>query len=252
MHKVARQKKLLALLSEQGQSSVAQLAQALQVSVDTVRRDLNDLQQQGLAQKNHGGAIALDVPVMTRRARSQVLSAAKQRLGQAVAAQIPPGSTLMLDAGSTVLAVASALTVPARIITASLDIACTLSNRPNIELILLGGQWDNDQRLFTGAATLAMLQRYRADIVVLGACALHPTLGLSASQEEDAEIKRAMLACSAARWLVVDHLKLNRCQPHRVADLAAMQRLFIDRPWDELPALHSTDVSVIAEGEQDE
>ncbi|MEQ4530345.1 MAG: DeoR/GlpR family DNA-binding transcription regulator [Mixta sp.] len=252
MHKAARQKKLLALLSEQGESSVAQLAQTLQVSVDTVRRDLNDLQQQGLAQKNHGGAIALDVPVMTRRARSALLSDTKRRLGQAVAALIPPGSTVMLDAGNTVLAVAAALTVPARVITASLDIAWALSDRPDIELILLGGQWDQDQRLFAGAATLAMLQRYRADIAVLGACAVHPTLGLSASQEADAEIKRAMLASCAQRWLVVDHLKLNRCQPHRVADLTEIERLFIDRPWNELPPLDSTDVSVIAEGEQDE
>lgn len=249
MHKAARQKTLLTLLSEQGQSSVTQLAQTLQVSVDTVRRDLNDLQQQGLAQKSHGGAIALDVPVMTRRARSAVLNATKQRLGEAVAAQIPPGSTLMLDAGSTVLAVAHALSVPARVITASLDIAWALNDRPEIELILLGGQWDNQQRLFAGAATLAMLQRYRADIVVLGACAVHPTLGLSASHEADAEIKRAMLAFSAQRWLVADHLKLNRCQPHRVADLTEIQRLFIDRRWDELPALSSVDVSVIAEGE---
>ena len=252
MHKAARQKSLLALLSEQGQSSVAELAQLLQVSVDTVRRDLNDLQQQGLAQKNHGGAIALDVPVMARQARSGVLSATKQRLGEAVAAQIPPGSTLMLDAGSTVLAVAAALSVPARVITASLDIATALSDRADIELILLGGQWDSRQRLFAGAATLAMLQRYRADIAVLGACAVHPTLGLSASQEADAEIKRAMLAFSAQRWLVVDHLKLNRCQPHRVADLTELQRLFTDRRWEELPALASTDISVIAEGEPHE
>ncbi|AIX74493.1 MAG: DeoR/GlpR family DNA-binding transcription regulator [Mixta calida] len=252
MHKVARQKALLGLLSEQGQLGVAELARTLRVSVDTVRRDLNDLQRQGLAQKNHGGAIALDVPAMSRNARSGVLNATKQRLGRAVAQQIPPGSTLMLDAGSTVLAVAAALTVPARVITASLDIAWALSGRADIELILLGGQWDNSQRLFAGAATLAALQRYRADIAIFGACAVDARLGISASQEADAEIKRAMLAFSAQRWLVVDHLKLDRCQPHRVADLADMQRLFIDRPWNALPAMPSTDVSVIAEGEQHE
>ena len=72
------------------------------------------------------------------------------------------GSTLVLDAGSTVLAVATALRGPARVITASLDIAQCLSDRPDIELILLGGSWDQRQRLFAGSATLAMLQRYRA------------------------------------------------------------------------------------------
>ena len=70
-----------------------------------------------------------------------------------MAAQIPPGSTLMLDAGSTLLAVAQALRGPATVITASLDIAQCLSDRPEINLILLGGQWDARQRLFAGSAT---------------------------------------------------------------------------------------------------
>ncbi|WP_410014537.1 DeoR/GlpR family DNA-binding transcription regulator [Sodalis sp. C49] len=234
MHKAARQRYLLTLLSEKGQISIAQLAAALAVSVDTVRRDLLDLERQGLAQKNHGGAIALDVAAMARKVRSNLLCASKQRLGQAVAAHIPAGSTLVLDAGTTVLAVAGALRGPARVITASLDIAHCLSDRPDIELILLGGSWDQRQRLFAGAATLAMLQRYRADIAVLGACALHPRLGLSASEEADAEVKRTMLAISAQHWLVADYLKLNRCEPHRVAELTEIHRLFIDRPWDEL------------------
>ncbi|MBF4652810.1 DeoR/GlpR transcriptional regulator, partial [Serratia marcescens] len=150
MHKAARQRHLLDLLSERGQAAVAELASAIGVSVDTVRRDLADLERQGLAQKHHGGAIALEPSDMPRQARAALLPQVKQRLGRAVAAQIPPGSTLMLDAGSTLLAVAQALRGPATVITASLDIAQCLSDRPEINLILLGGQWDARQRLFAG------------------------------------------------------------------------------------------------------
>lgn|GEM_PF-117377 len=252
MHKAARQQQLLKLLSEKGQISIAQLSAMLEVSVDTVRRDLLDLEQQGLAQKNHGGAISLDVASMARTVRSGLLSATKRRLGEAVAAQIPMGSTLVLDAGSTVLAVATALRGPARVITASLDIAQCLSDRPDIELILLGGSWDQRQRLFAGSATLAMLQRYRADIAILGACALHHRLGLSASEEADAEVKRTMLAISAQHWLVADYLKLNRCEPHRVAELTEIHRLFIDRPWAELGESSPVTVNVIGDNLQGE
>jgi len=124
--------------------------------------------------------------------------------------------------------------------------------RPEIQLILLGGSWDAKQRLFAGSATLAMLAHYRADIAVLGACAIHAQLGLSASQEADAEVKRAMLKLSAAHWLVADHLKLNRCEPHLVAELSDIHRLFLDRPWGELGEQDSIKVSVTASGTQGE
>lgn len=245
MHKIARQRYLLDLLSEQGQASVTELAERMQVSADTVRRDLTDLERQGLAQKNHGGAIALNLPEMPRQARDTLLVQTKQRLGRAVAAEIPAGSTLMLDAGSTVLEVARALSVPATVITASLDIAQCLSDRQDIQLILLGGSWDARQRLFAGSATLTLLQRYRADIAIFGACALHAELGVSASEEADAQVKRAMLAASSQHWLVADHLKLDRCEPHHVAELAQLQRLFIDRPWDALDEQCPVNVCIV-------
>ncbi len=177
---------------------------------------------------------------MTRQGRNALLTQTKQRLGQQVAARIPSGSTLFLDAGSTLLAVAAQLKGPLTVITASLDIAQLFSDRADIQLILLGGQWDSKQRLFAGSATLALVTRYRADIAILGACALHAGLGLSASQEADADVKRAMLAASAEHWLVADHTKLNRCEPWRVAGLSDIHHLFLDRPWAELgddPAL---------------
>ncbi|MCU6321376.1 DeoR/GlpR family DNA-binding transcription regulator, partial [Klebsiella aerogenes] len=104
MHKTARQQFLLELLSENGQISISELVERLQVSPDTVRRDLSDLEKRGLVQKNHGGAIALDLPAMNRQGRNALLPETKQRLGALVAREVPPGATLFLDAGSTVLA----------------------------------------------------------------------------------------------------------------------------------------------------
>ncbi|MCE9991037.1 DeoR/GlpR family DNA-binding transcription regulator [Enterobacter asburiae] len=234
MHKTARQKYLLDILTEKGQASINELAEKLQVSADTVRRDLTDLENQGLAQKNHGGAIALDLSAMNRQSRSALLPKTKQQLGKKVAENVPAGSTLFLDAGSTVMAVATFLKGPLTIITTSLDIAQHFSDRADVDLILLGGKWDQKQRLFAGSATLSILSRYRADVAILGACAIHPQLGLSASKEADAEVKRAMLAASHEHWIVADHLKLNHCEPYLVAGLSDIHQLYLDRPWAEL------------------
>lgn len=246
MHKTARQKYVLDIISEQGQASITELAERLQVSADTIRRDLTDLEKQGLAQKNHGGAIALNLSTMTRASRNTLLPEIKQQLGKQVAQHVPAGSTIFLDAGSTILAVASFLQGPLTIITPSLDIAQLVSAREYIDLILLGGKWDQKQRLFAGSATLSLLSRYRADIAILGACAIHAELGLSASQEADAEVKRAMLAASQARWIVADHLKLNQCEPYLVSGLSQIHQLFLDRPWAELGDHSALQVTVCA------
>ncbi|HDR1954711.1 TPA: DeoR/GlpR transcriptional regulator [Enterobacter hormaechei] len=246
MHKTARQKYLLDIITEQGQASISELADKLQVSADTIRRDLTDLEKQGLAQKNHGGAIALNLSTMTRASRNTLLPEIKQRLGKQVAQCVPAGSTLFLDAGSTLLAVASFLQGPLTLITPSLDIAQQVSDRDDIDLILLGGRWDQKQRLFAGSATLSLLSRYRADIAILGACAIHAELGLSASQEADAEVKRAMLAASQTHWIVADHLKLNQCEPYLVSGLSQIHQLFLDRPWAELGDHSALQVTVCA------
>ncbi|AJB70969.1 TPA: DeoR/GlpR transcriptional regulator [Enterobacter hormaechei] len=246
MHKTARQKYVLDIITEQGQASITELADKLQVSADTIRRDLTDLEKQGLAQKNHGGAIALNLSTMTRASRNTLLPEIKQRLGKQVAQCVPAGSTLFLDAGSTLLAVASFLQGPLTLITPSLDIAQQVSDRDDIDLILLGGRWDQKQRLFAGSATLSLLSRYRADIAILGACAIHAELGLSASQEADAEVKRAMLAASQTHWIVADHLKLNQCEPYLVSGLSQIHQLFLDRPWAELGDHSALQVTVCA------
>lgn len=244
MHKTARQKFLMELLMKEGQADIHFLVEKLQVSADTVRRDLSELEKKGLAQKNHGGAVALNLSVMSRTERSALIPDIKLKLGRFVAEKIPDGSTIFLDAGSTLLGIATFLTGPMKVITSSLDIAYHLSDKPEIELILLGGTWDTQQRLFSGGATLMLLENYRADIAILGACALHAKFGLTAGQEGDAEIKRAMLAASNEHWLVADHMKLNRCEPYQVAPLSEINQLFLNSPWSEFEDTGTTQVNI--------
>ncbi len=208
MHKTARQKYVLDIITEQGRGQHYRAGRSIAgFSGHHPSRSDRPRKNRDWHKKNHGGAIALNLSTMNRVSRNTLLPEIKQRLGKQVAQCVPAGSTLFLDAGSTLLAVASFLQGPLTIITPSLDIAQQVSAREGIDLILLGGKWDQKQRLFAGSATLSLLSRYRADIAILGACAIHAELGLSASQEADAEVKRAMLAASRAHWVVADHLK---------------------------------------------
>ena len=126
-----RQRRIEQMLREQGRVEVLELARLLQVSEHTVRRDLLALQGQGLLQRTHGGAVTLDTQRLGLGDRAAVLADAKAAVGRAAAALVEPGQTVVLDAGSTPLAMARALTVrPLTVITSSLDVAAHLRRRP--------------------------------------------------------------------------------------------------------------------------
>ena len=229
-----RQRRIEALLREQGRVEVLELARILQVSEHTVRRDLLALQSQGVLQRTHGGAVTLDTSRLDLAARAAVLPEAKAAIGRAAAALIEPGQTLVLDAGSTPLAMARALTVrPLSIITSCLDIAALFADDPQVSIALTGGTWQRTQRALWGPAAIAMLAQCRADWAVPGACAIHATLGVSAPDEADAATKRAMIACARRTLILGDHSKLQNVAAFRVAAWSQVDTLLLDEPWPE-------------------
>ncbi|MGS0646491.1 DeoR/GlpR family DNA-binding transcription regulator [Komagataeibacter melomenusus] len=229
MSRLSRQQRLLAMLTDTGELLVSEAAAVLGVSDDTIRRDLCALQKQGCLRKTHGGAVSIDLGGMPRTTRSSLLPVQKKRIGEAAAAAVPAGATLFLDAGSTTLAMAEALAVPATVITNSLDIASRIEGRPALRLILAGGEWDSRQRLFSGAAARSVLGQYRADIAILGACAVSTHGAVTAGEERDADMKRSMINTASEAWLLTDHLKFGHVEPHHVADLAQFCRVYSDR-----------------------
>lgn len=226
----ARHREIIALLVNEGSVKVRGLAEQLEVSDDTIRRDLEALEKQGVLQKTHGGAVSLDVPRMAREPRARVASEAKAKIGEAAAATIAAGQTLIMDAGQTVLEAARRLPIgPLTVITQSLDVAQVLSERTDIRLILIGGEWDRKQRFFRGIGTAQMMAHYRADVALLGACAVHASFGVTATDESDAVVKRAILQSSAKRLLLVDHTKFDRYEPFAVAALGEYDSIITDR-----------------------
>jgi DeoR/GlpR family transcriptional regulator of sugar metabolism len=229
-----RQRRIEAQLREQGRVEVLELARLLQVSEHTVRRDLLALQEQGLLQRTHGGAVTLDTQRLGLGARAAVLADAKAAVGRAAAALVEPGQTVVLDSGSTPLAMARALTVrPLTVITSSLDVAAIFAGDKQVQIALTGGTWQHDNRALWGPAAVAMLANCRADWAVPGACAIDAQLGVSAPNEADAALKRAMIGCARRTLVLGDHSKLGNTAPFHVASWSQVHLLLIDEPWAE-------------------
>lgn len=232
-----RRQRILTELQSAGRVAVTDLAGRYGVSEDTVRRDLRALAAEGFLQKTHGGAVALDTPHMTWQARSQLFGEVKSDIGKLAAALVEPGQTVLLDAGSTPLAVARALTVrPISVITNSLDVAQLFIDDREVTLLLTGGLWDSTRRHFVGEAALNALAGVRADWAFLGTCAVHPKAGITATDELDAQWKRALCRTALRVVLLADHSKFHQVVPYLVADLSTIEVLVTDQHDADLAA----------------
>lgn len=243
-----RRARILEALRDKGRVEVLDLARMMGVSEHTIRRDLLDLQEQGALQKTHGGAVALDTARLGLEARAAVMPEAKQAIGEAAAGLVRPGQTLILDAGSTTLAMARALRArPLTVITNAVDVVLLFDRDPQVQLVMTGGTWQSAHRALWGPGAMTVLAACRADWAVPGACALDLRMGVTASDEADAAVKRAMIASAARTMVLADHSKQLSVAPFVVAGWPQVHTLVTDRAWPEL-AQQGVDVHVVGEG----
>ncbi|SFD33665.1 DeoR/GlpR family DNA-binding transcription regulator [Massilia yuzhufengensis] len=224
-----RRQTILDAVEREGRVLATELAQRLDTSDDTVRRDLRELDAAGLLRRVHGGAV--------RRTRSASFGeridadvARKAALAQALRDCIRPGDTVLVDAGSTNLAVARLLEdgQAAAIVTNSPQLALALGDLRSTRIVLLGGTYHAACGAVLGARTLADLQQLRADLCIVGICALDPERGLAASDAEEAAIKAAMLAGSTRRAAAVLNERLVDSAPFAFGALAELDYLVLE------------------------
>ncbi|GAA3288930.1 DeoR/GlpR transcriptional regulator [Dactylosporangium vinaceum] len=224
----------LRLVRGGGRVTLAELAQRLGVSEMTVRRDLDQLQEQGLVRRVRGGAVALDVPVEAAgfSVRARWSAAAKSRLARAAAALIEPGSTVLLDAGTTTAEVAAHLPArgPLTVAVLSLQAAAQLADRPGIRLLVIGGESRAGERSLVGPLALSALDQLRFDTFVMSIGAVHAELGWSEFDLDDAAVKRAGLRRAGRTIVVADASKLGVQAFARVAPLGDVDVFVTDAP----------------------
>ena len=229
-----RRRQILRRLATDGRVLVAELADEFGVSVDTVRRDLRDLDEAGALRRVHGGAVppAGDTAPFPVRARRAV--EAKASIGARGAGLITDGQVIVLDGGSTTLALARSLPAELRatVITHCVPIAAELVAHPGLQVIVVGGTVRPRSQVATGPATVDAFRAIRPDILFLGVCGLHPQAGITVEDPEEGPVKAAMIDGAAEVVALADHDKLGTTLPFTVAPMTAVTRLVTDADAD--------------------
>jgi DeoR family glycerol-3-phosphate regulon repressor len=229
-----RQSQIVEIVRQNGKASVENLANKLEASRETIRRDLTELAKSGRVQKVHGGAVIGQVfgeGEIQERMSHQV--DAKTGIAKLAASLFQPGETLFVDTGSTTqyfaeeLGCRSGLTI----VTNSIEIAKTVLAPPTgNRAYLLGGEFHLDNHQTAGSMAVTQIRAFRAHHAVLTIGALDTLSGLMDYNIEEAQVARAMIEQSKSLTVLADHSKFNQLASFEVCPLARIDALVCDTP----------------------
>ncbi|MGN2496384.1 DeoR/GlpR family DNA-binding transcription regulator [Serratia nevei] len=244
-----RKKIILEKLAQDGQVLAKQLSEMFGLSEDTVRRDLRELDAEGLLQRVHGGALPVSSAIASFAERNQLESGAKRAIAKAAAAMIAPGQVAIIDGGTTSAELVRQLppNLNATIVTHSPSVAVGLVDHPTVEVILIGGRLYKHSIVSVGAAAVEAMSHIRADIYFMGVTGVHPTAGLSTGDLEEAYIKRALAARAAETVVLASAAKLNAASQYAIGDITLAHTIIVERATDDalLTPLQQAGVSVL-------
>ena len=236
-------------LKAEGRGLAADLARELGVSEDTIRRDLREMAAAGLCERVYGGALPLAPDAGSLTARASLAPERKAALARASVGFLRPGMTIFLDAGSANLAIARALPpdLSATIATNTPLIAAVLMEKPEVDVILIGGPLNRAVGGAVGARAQRDAELLRPDLSVLGTCGADAEAGLTAFHFEDAEFKRLIASKSRSVLAAVTTDKLGTAAPHAVIGIGDVSTLVLeaDAPEAEIAALTARGARVV-------
>ncbi len=237
-----RQAQLLDEVTARGSVTVEALADKLNVTLQTVRRDIQRMADAGLVARFHGGVrvISSTTENIAYRQRQSLNADGKTSIARMVAARIPDGCSLFLNIGTTIEAVARELARRRglRVITNNLNVAMILSDNPDCELIVAGGLVRSRDRGVIGEATIDFMRQFKVDIGLIGISAIEADGTLRDYDYREVKVARTIIDHSRETWLCADHGKFNRPAMVELARLSNIDRIFTDRqPPEPFPAL---------------
>jgi DeoR/GlpR family transcriptional regulator of sugar metabolism len=242
-----RKREILARVERDGRVVVAELVRGLSVSEDTIRRDLHELAVLGLVRRVHGGALASSPEALPFERRLDIGHEEKVALAEAAVPLVESARTLIVDGGTTALEVARRL--PAGwdgiVVTNAPPIAAALAAHPRAEVVVVGGRLLKDEQVAVGPVAVDAFRAIRADACVLGICAFDPKVGVTTANGEEAQVKRAMVACSREVVALATKDKLHVSNPWVVASLGEIDYLVTDGGADLTSAFAAAGVGVV-------
>ncbi len=240
---------LLDRLRAEGRLIAKDLAAELGLSEDSVRRDLRELAAAGLCQRVYGGALPVSPAVADYATRAHVAVDSKRRVAAAAAGLVRPGSTLILDGGTTALMVAQALPrgLRATVVTHSPTVAVALVDHPEIEIYLLGGRLFKHSVVTCGAAAGEAAQTVTADLFLLGVTGVHHDTGLTTGDADEAAMKRTLARRAADTFVLASAEKIGAASPFTVLPLSAVSGIITDAATTDptIERLQAANVTVV-------
>ena len=236
MYAPERHQEILNRARTEGRVDVAGLAAELDVTPETVRRDLSALERLGLVRRVHGGAIPVErlgiEPGVADRER--VLAGEKERIAKAALDELPDGGAIILDAGTTTVRLAEMLPQDREltVVTHALPVATVLAARPNITLHLVGGTIRGRTLAGVGVWAERALADVRVDVTFLGTNGLTVANGLTTPDLAEAAVKRALVAAGRRTVVLADHTKVGRTDLAIVAPLSSVDTFITDTGRD--------------------
>jgi DeoR/GlpR family transcriptional regulator of sugar metabolism len=202
---------LLTRLRDEGRIVAKDLATELGISEDSIRRDLRELAAEGLCQRVYGGALPAARAEADYATRARVEPDSKSAVARRAAALIRPGMTVILDGGTTTLAVAQRLPpdLAATVVTHSPTIAAALVPHPAVDIYLVGGRIYKHSAVSCGAAAAEAAAGINADLFLLGVTGVHPDAGLTTGDPDEAAMKRTLSCRAADTYVLASNEKLG-------------------------------------------
>lgn len=224
-----RRKHILDTLRRTGAIVAKDLSAELNLSEDTIRRDLRELASEGLLQRVHGGALPSSPAMGNFAARLNVATDEKKSIGRAAAAMIHPGQVVILDGGTTAVQIARHLPpdLRATVVTHSPTIAVELVEHAGVDVILIGGKLFKHSVVAVGAPAIENIGRIRADTYFMGVTGIHAEAGLTTGDFEEAHVKRALSLSAAETIVLASSEKLNAVSPYVIAPITAITGMIV-------------------------
>jgi DeoR/GlpR family transcriptional regulator of sugar metabolism len=227
-----RKEFILEQLRSQGQAMAKDVAAELGVTEDSVRRDLRELAADGRCQRVYGGALPVSPAIVDYAARRSVAVDNKARVARRAVELIGPGATVILDGGTTTLAIAQALPpgLRATVVTHSPTVAAALVEHPTVEVYVLGGRLFKHSAVTCGAAAVEAAHGVNADLFFLGVTGVHAEAGLTTGDADEAAMKRALSRRAADTYVLGSAEKIGAASPFTVVGLADVAGIITDAP----------------------
>lgn len=249
MSLILRQQKTLELVRERGYISIEELAQYFDVTPQTIRRDINQLADEGLLRRYHGGA-AHDSSVENTEytMRAGYMLEEKRRIAEAVSAAVPDHASLFINIGTSTEAIAHALLnhTGLKIITNNLNVAKILSTKEDFEVLIASGRVRPDGGVI-GQATADFFKQFKADYALIGISGIDEDGTLLDFDFQEVCVSQEILSSARQVFLAADSSKFGRNAMIRLGSLKQVDSIFTDQQPNEqyLKTIHNLGVNLV-------